>query len=161
MLIRVDGNETLYRLDTAVHRSMVEEKGFEDVIVPLKSSALTDRLLKVIQPLFDHNLRRKTARKLRLPLEAAFGLAIQIRSMCLIGTEKYESIWPSLGSLFNTEEMERTVSESPDMTNLVWLPLCPGLRAYSKHNSMVDYQGFERAIGPSLAPEYVIKSLVL
>ncbi|KAF2181386.1 hypothetical protein K469DRAFT_729477 [Zopfia rhizophila CBS 207.26] len=155
------GHEGLYNLDTAVHQSMIKEKDFKDVTIPRMASRHTTRLLNALQPLFDKQLQYKTARKLKLTLDCILRLAIQVRSLSLVGTEDYASIWPSPGSLFDNNEMETEHSGMATMANLVRLPLSPGLRAYPKENAMVGYHRFGNGEGTSRTPKYVIKALIL
>ena len=86
---------------------------------------------------------------------------MQIRSLSLVGTEDYESIWPSSGSRLDSNEMETEHSAQKPTENLVRLPLSPGLRVFSKENAMVGYHGFRSSEGMVRMPKYVIKALIL
>ncbi|KAF1849716.1 uncharacterized protein K460DRAFT_324282 [Cucurbitaria berberidis CBS 394.84] len=155
------GHETLCDLDTTAHQSLIREKDFNEVIIPRMTSEYTTLLLDALQPLFSKSLQSKTREGLKSPLDCIFGLAMQIRSLSLVGTEEYESVWPSSGSLFDNNEMETEQSESNNAANLVRLPLLPGIRAYSKQKAMVGYHGFGNGEGPNKTPKYVCKALVL
>jgi hypothetical protein len=131
------------------------------MIVPYMSDALTTRLLNALQPLFDQRQKRGATRKLRSSLHCILSLAVQIRSESLVGTENYESVWPSTGSLFDQNEMETRHAGSLNSANIVRLPLCPGFRAYPKRKEIVGYHGLGNGQWPHISPMYVIKAMVL
>ncbi|CAO2658464.1 Nn.00g061870.m01.CDS01 [Neocucurbitaria sp. VM-36] len=154
-------NDSLHNLDTAVHQSIVREKSFVDVSIPGMSSTLTTRLLDALRPLLDQKPKLKMAKNLKPLLHRVFCLAFQIRSATLVGTEEYESIWPMFGITLNESEMEIKSVEPATVGQVVRLPLCPGLRIYSKKSSMVEYHGFRTSEGSEQISKLVIKALVL
>ncbi|KAF2707545.1 hypothetical protein K504DRAFT_383490 [Pleomassaria siparia CBS 279.74] len=161
--------EDLYSLDTAVHYSMIEEKDFENVTIPSMASRHTIRLSNALQPLFKKQLQSRMTKKLqsrmtkklRHTLDDILRLALKIRSLSLVGTEEYESIWPSSGSLVDNNEMDMQHSRITTMANLVRLPISPGLRGYPKKKAMVGYHPFGNWEGSSRTPKLVIKALVI
>jgi hypothetical protein len=159
-LNELGGHDGLYDFDTAVHRSIVQEDSFKAVTVPRLSSELTFRLLNALRPLTEKRLKHSYVRKLESSLNLVLSTAIHIRSLSLIGNEYYECVWPSIGSTFNSIEMEATNQESEVHTDVVRLPLCPGLRAYSKQG-MVDYHELNHVMSSSAVTKYVVKALVM
>ncbi|KAF2124676.1 hypothetical protein P153DRAFT_370595 [Dothidotthia symphoricarpi CBS 119687] len=155
------GYESLCNLDIAVHRSIVDEQSFRDVIVRNMSETYTTRLLHALQPLFQQPLERNATRKLKSSLDRVLSLAVQIRSDSLVGTEDYESVWPAIGSTYSQNEMETKHAGSVAIANVVRLSLCPGLRAYSKKKAMVEYHSLGNGGCSNVTPKYVIKALVL
>jgi hypothetical protein len=147
-------------LDTAAHRSIVEEKGFKDAAMSSMATSLTDRLLSTLEPLFDSQLKNKTIKKLRASLDPLIGLAIEIRCSTLVGNERYESIWPCVGAVFDASEME-SASGSKNAVSHVRLPICPGLRAYPTEGPVVSYQGLGTNNEPHAPVKYVLKAMVL
>jgi hypothetical protein len=154
------GHDGLHDFDTAVHRSMVEEDSFKVVTAPHMSSIFTSRLLKALKPMTEKRMKQNVVKKLESVLDLVFSTAVHIRSLSLIGNEYYECVWPSIGSTFNSIEMEATQRESDGQTDVVRLPLCPGLRAYSKQG-MVEYHGFNQVTSSSAELKYVVKALVM
>jgi hypothetical protein len=138
---------------------MIEEKDFKDATIPRIASGLTTRLLNALQPLFDKESRHKTTKMLTTQLDCILRLALQVRSLSLVGNEEYESIWPSSGSLVDNE-IEAEHSVMANVPNLVRLPLFPGLRAYRKEKEMVGYHRFGNGEVTSRTPKYIIKALV-
>ncbi|KAF2624066.1 hypothetical protein BU25DRAFT_166424 [Macroventuria anomochaeta] len=154
-------HESLCNLDIAVHQSIIEDDSFKDVIVPKMSEMFTSRLVNALEPLFDKDSRRNAIQKLRPSLYSILHLAIQIRSETLVSTDCYQLIWPSVGSSFNKKEMETKGTESIAVAGVVRLPLCPGIRAYTKEKALVDYGGLMRGDVSRMGPKYVMKALVL
>jgi hypothetical protein len=139
---------------------MVEEDSFEAVTAANLSSILTVRLLNALKPLTKGRMKSKYVKKLESSLNLVLSTAIHIRSLSLIGNEYYECVWPSIGSTFNSIEMESTQRDSGVCLDVVRLPLCPGLRAYSKQGT-VEYQGFNLAMSSSTTSRYAVKALVM
>jgi len=125
-----------------------------------KSSTLTARLTTALQPLLGQQSEHKTTDELSRSIDCIMRLALQIRSLSLVSTEDYDSIWPLLGSSFDENEMETKHSGSNTAKNLVRLPLCPGLRAYRKATSLVADHGFGKG-ERGRTPKYKVKALVL
>jgi len=140
---------------------MIEERDFEEVIVPSIASRHTARLLNVLQPLLEKHFQRRMIKKLKLTLDYTMGLAIKIRALSLVGTEDYESIWPLSGSLFDRNEMEMQHDNVDMIVGSVRLPLCPGLRAYPKEKAMVAYHPFGNGEGAGKTPKFVVKAQIL
>jgi hypothetical protein len=124
------------------------------------SSELTTRLVNALEPLFDEDLKHKTIKKLQKSLKPLMSIAIHIRCLSLVGNEYYESIWPSTGSEFDREEMGDLYA-GPDMGKSVRLPVCPGLRAYSKAGTVVSYKGFGKDPALLEPTKFVIRAMVL
>ncbi|KAH7385874.1 hypothetical protein BKA66DRAFT_527493 [Pyrenochaeta sp. MPI-SDFR-AT-0127] len=155
------GDERLCSLDTAAHHSLLGEKTFVEATIPRMGNSLTTRFLTALQPLFDQCPKYDTSRSLKPLLRDIFQLAIQIRTLSLNGQEDYESIWPLSGSSFDVNDMETKHLGTMSVADIVWLTICPGLRAYSKNKEMVQYRAFGVHQEPKRAPRYVIKALTL
>jgi hypothetical protein len=115
------------------------------------SSELTTRLVNALEPLFDEDLKHKTIKKLQKSLKPLMSIAIHIRCLSLVGNEYYE---------FDREEMGDLYA-GPDMGKSVRLPVCPGLRAYSKAGTVVSYKGFGKDPALLEPTKFVIRAMVL
>ncbi|KAI8933219.1 hypothetical protein NX059_009854 [Plenodomus lindquistii] len=155
------GHESLCNLDLAVHQSIVEKESFKEVIIPQMSELLTTRLTHALQPFFQVRFRRKAMKKLRPSLGTAFKSALEIRSESLLSPNHFQLIWPVAGETVNEVAMESQSSNPTLASNLVRLPLCPGVRAYVKKKAVVDYGGFAKEPLTGLRQDYVVKALVL
>jgi hypothetical protein len=155
------GHENLCDLDLAVHRSMIKDESFQDVIIPKLSEMFTSRLTSALEPLLPAESKSEGIRKLRSSLRDLSLLSVQIRSELLVGNDHYELVWPSIGSYFDGTEMEAKVSGPIAIANAVRLPLCPGIRAHARERAMVDYRGLRMGKFSSSRPKYVVKALVL
>lgn len=158
VLTNSGGNEKLYALDSVAIQSLIDEEPFEDIVVPRLASLHTRRMLAALDPIFDPELKQKTIKKLKASLKGLFHLATRIRFMTIVGNESYESFWPRLASTFDESKMDKISSES-ERPQIVRLPICPGLRAYSKSEIAVDH-GLEHH-SASDPTDYVIKALVI
>jgi hypothetical protein len=125
------------------------------------SKVFTNRLTDALQPLFRKEFEREGIEKLRSSLYDIMHRSVQIRSELLVGTDHYEIIWPSVGSSFEGAEMEMNSSEPITVANMVRLPICPGIRAYTRGKAMVDYRGLAMDKPSSQCPKYVVKALIL
>jgi hypothetical protein len=139
---------------------MVEEEAFREEVLPRMASSHSARLLEAFEPLFVGGLQHKTSRKLQRSLRSILSIAVEIRAISLVGVERYECIWPSIGSTFDAGMMETRGAGPRDRNRVVRLPLCPGLQAYSKKGAVVDYQGFGSGARCHTSSTYVIKALV-
>jgi hypothetical protein len=155
------GRESLCDLDLAVHRSMIKDESFQDVIIPRLSEMFTSRLTSALGPLLPAESKSEGIRKLQSSLKDLSLLSVQIRSELLVGNDYYELVWPSTGSYFDETEMEAKVSGPVAIANVVRLPLCPGIRAYARERAMVDYRGLRMGKFSTSRPKYVVKALVL
>jgi hypothetical protein len=125
------------------------------------SEMLTNRLTHALQPFFRKSLKRKAIKKLRSSLGAVFKLAVEVRSESLLSANHFELIWPVAGSAANKAEVEAINSNPIADANVVRLPLFPGLRAYAKKRTMVEYRGFAKGASTDLHQDYVVKALIL
>jgi hypothetical protein len=157
----VDGEESLHSLDTAVHQKMIQKESFIESTLSGMSATLTTRVLAAIQPLLDQQPGKKTSDELRISIESIMLRALRIRSLSLIGDASYESIFPPLGSTINDDEMEAKEASAVNSSAVVRLTFCPGIRAYSKKKSMVQYEGFTGESEDTLEQMYSVKALVL
>ncbi|KAF3049726.1 hypothetical protein E8E11_010079 [Didymella keratinophila] len=71
------GHESLYDLDLAVHRTIIESESFKEDIIPKMSKMFRDRLTHALHPFFGKSLKRKAMKKLRSWLGAVFKLAVE------------------------------------------------------------------------------------
>jgi len=157
----IGGHESLYDLDLAVHRSIIESEGFKEVIVPEMSKIFRDRLTDALGPFFNEDLRPQAIEKLRSSLTAVFELAVEVRAESLLSANHFELIWPAAGSAANEAEMESINSNPIANGKMVKLPLFPGLRAFHKEKAMVDYSGFAKNALNDMCQDHVLKALVL
>jgi len=157
----VDGEESLYSLDTAVHQNIMKKESFIESTLPGMSATLTTRVLAAMQPLLDQQPGKKTSDELRISLESIMLRALRIRSLSLVGDASYESIFPPLGSTVNDNEMEAKEASAVNSSAIVRLTFCPGIRAYSKKKFMVQYEGFAGESEDTLERMYSVKALVL
>jgi hypothetical protein len=157
----VDGDESLYSLDTAVHQNMMKKESFTESTLPGMSATLTSRVLAAMQPLLEQHPGKRTIDELRISLESIMLRALRIRSLSLAGDTSYESIFPLLGSTINDNEMEAKEPSAVNSSATVRMTFCPGIRAYSKKRSMVQYGGFAGKSEDALERTYTVKALVL
>lgn len=125
------------------------------------SEMFTDRLTQALQPFFRESVKHKAIKKLRSSLSTVFELAVQVRSESLLSANHFELIWPVAGSAANEAEMEAIHSNPVVDANIVRLPLLPGLRAYAKKKTVVEYRGFTKGTSSDLCHDYVVKALIL
>jgi hypothetical protein len=123
------------------------------------SSTLTKRLLVALQPLLEQRSDNPSIKNLTTYLNCVMISALKIRSLSLVGTESFESILPPIGA--SLEEVEMEIEQPRRSADIVRLPLCPGLRAYPKDKSMVQYDGFGSGEHDRRKAKYVVKALVL
>lgn len=140
---------------------MVEEAVFKGEIIPIMASSFTTRVLNALQPLFKEELRDKTTEELGSCIRYISIIAIHIRSMSLVATEKFVSIWPPTGSAFDDLTMETVDTDTIRRAQTVRLPLCPGIQAYPKEADLIDYQGFGHASGSESPSKDALKALVV
>jgi hypothetical protein len=140
---------------------MVEEKAFKEKVIPVMASTFTTRFSKALKPLFKEELHHKTTEELHRSIVKISSLAIHIRSMSLVGTEKFVSIWPFANSSFDDRTMETEDTDRVRRTGTVRLPICPGIQAYTKQADVIDYQGFGHAIESEVPSGDALKALVV
>ncbi|KAH6865284.1 hypothetical protein BKA58DRAFT_414015 [Alternaria rosae] len=155
------GQESLFHLDLAVHRSIIESESFKEVIIPEMSKMFRDRLTSALHPLFRKRLRRKAIRKLHSSLSDVFRLAVEVRAESLLSANHFELIWPAAESAANEADMEAMTSHPIANGEIVKLPVFPGLRAFRKERAMVEYCGFAKGAGSETTRDFVVKALVL
>jgi hypothetical protein len=137
---------------------MVEEKVFIEEVIPVMASTFTTRLLKALRPLLKEEVRHGT---LHAEILSIAKLAIHIRSMSLVGTEKCVSIWPSANTSLDDCTMEDENTERARTTGRVRLPICPGIQVYPKQAGVIDYQGFGHADESEVPCKDTLKALVV
>jgi hypothetical protein len=98
-------------------------------------------------------------KRLRPSLESLLTVAIHIRRLSLVGNERYESVWPCIGSQFDDSEMETATAAKRPIATVQW-PICPGLRAYPTEGNAVSHKGFVTRRELQEPMKYVIKALV-
>ena len=148
-------------MDLAVHRSIIESESFKDVIIPEMSKMFRDRLIHALGHLFTQSVRPEAIKKLRSSLSAVFKLAVEVRAESLLSANHFELIWPVAGSAANEAEMEAINSNPIANGKMVKLPLFPGLRAFHKGKTMVEYSGFAKEALTGMCHDYTLKALVL
>jgi hypothetical protein len=148
-------------LDLAVHRSIIESGSFKEVIIPEMSKMFRNRLTHALHPFFGKSLKRKAIKKLRSSLSAVLRLAVEVRAESLLSANHFELIWPVAGSAANEAEMEAVNPNRIADGKVVKLPLFPGLRAFCKEKTMVEYRGFAKGKLTETCQDYVVKALVL
>jgi hypothetical protein len=148
-------------LDLAVHRSIIESESFKEVIIPEMSKMFRDRLTDALYPFFSESLKDKAITKLQSSLSAVFKLAVEVRAESLLSANHFELIWPVAGSAANEAEMEATNSNPIADGKVVKSPLFPGLRAFRKGKTMVEYRGLAKGTSTGMCQDYVVKALVL
>lgn len=121
----------------------------------------TTRLVSALNRVFKSTSRRDGIKKLRPSLYSVIHLAVQLRSEMLVTGDSYELIWPSIGSSFDSKEMQTRKVGSVAGTHAVRLPLCPGIRVYAKEKAMVEYCGFKTLAANTSTPKHVVKALIL
>jgi hypothetical protein len=148
-------------LDLAVHRSIIESESFQEVIIPKMSKVFRNRLTHELRHFFSKSLKRKAIKRLRSSLSAVFKLAVEVRAESLLSANHFELIWPVAGSAANKAETEVINSNPIADGKVVKLPLFPGLRAFRKEKTMVEYRGFATGTLTETCQDYVMKALVL
>jgi hypothetical protein len=148
-------------LDLAVHRSIIESESFKEVIIPKMSKMFRNRLTHALDPFFGKSLKRKAIKKLRSSLSVVFKLAVEVRAESLLSANHFELIWPVAGSAANEAEMEAINSNPITDGKVVKLPLFPGLRAFRKEKTMIEYRGLSKGTLTEMCQDYVVKALVL
>jgi hypothetical protein len=139
----------------------MNSESFKEVIIPEMSEMFRNRLTDALHPFFSKSLKRIAIKKLRSSLIAVFKLAVEVRAESLLSANHFELIWPVAGSAANGAEMEAINSKPIADGKVVKLPLFPGLRAFRKEKTMVEYGGFAKGALTETCQDYVVKALVL
>jgi len=155
------GQEGLYNLDIVAHQALISEEDFEEDVIAPMASRLTNRLVDVLRRLIDHQETHDTLKVLKPQLAHIMRLAIRIRSLSLVSTKVLETIWPSPGISFDEIDMATESPMDAKGSDVVRLPVLPGLRAYHNEKGMVRYHGFGGRVPKYSAPEYTTKAMVL
>jgi hypothetical protein len=126
------------------------------------SKMFTIRLAHALEPFFSKSLNPKAAiEKLQSSLGAVFALAVEVRSRTLLSANHFELIWPVAGSAADEAEMELIDSNPIAHGKVVKFPVLPGLRAYPKKKTMVQYRGFVEGTLSDMRQDYIVKALIL
>jgi hypothetical protein len=123
------------------------------------SEMFRNRLTHALVPFFGK--KRKAIEKLRSSLSAVFKLAVEVRAESLLSATHFELIWRVAGSAADEAEMESSTSNPIADGKVFRLPILPGLRAYPKEKTTVDYRGFTKGTVTKMCPVYVVKASVL
>jgi hypothetical protein len=124
------------------------------------SKIFTTRLTHALEPFFGKSLKLKAIKKLRSSLDAVFKLAVEVRAESLLSGNPFELIWPVAGSAVD-KEMESINSNPIADGEVVRLPVLPGLRAYPKKKTMVQYGAFAKGTPSDMHPDCMVKASVL
>jgi hypothetical protein len=126
------------------------------------SKMLRNRLTHALEPFFSKSLKRKAIKKLRSSLSAVFKLAVEVRAESLLSANHhFELIWPVPGSAADEAEMESINSNPIADGKSVKLPVLPGLRAYPKKKTMVQYRAFAKGTPSDMHSDCMVKASVL
>jgi hypothetical protein len=151
----------LAKLDLAAHRYLIEHENVQSATIARVVQDLVGRLTDALQPLLDSDTRELATSKLRSSLNRTLRLAVQIRTQTLVAGDRFEVIWPFTGASFEGNEMEARELSATTGSRVVRLPICAGLKVFTRDKTMVDCRALE-ANGPSdAAPKFVIKASVL
>jgi hypothetical protein len=122
---------------------------------------LIGRLTEALRPLFGTDTRGLATKKLKTSLNSTLRLAVEIRTETLVAGDRFEAIWPVTGSSFDDKEMEALEQSAAVGSRNVRLPICAGIRAFSRDKAMVDYGALGTGESSHATPNYVIKAAVL
>lgn len=78
-----------------------------------------------------------------------------------MSAKRFELIWPIAGSTASKAEMQSIGLNPIAKGKVVKLPILPGIRAYTKERTMVEYRGFAKDASNGLLPDYIVEALVL
>lgn len=125
------------------------------------ASQLTKRLVDTLRLLIDQKYLHDTFKELEPRLGSIMRLAVHFRSLLLVSSKTFETIWPQPGVSFDEDEMltEPSMNHAKGLCT-VKFPFLPGFRAYKVEKAMVTYQGFGHGVPKSVAPDSTIKALV-
>ncbi|ORY16548.1 hypothetical protein BCR34DRAFT_476001 [Clohesyomyces aquaticus] len=161
-LAEICGDAALRNLDFASHQSLLDEKSayFYDYFLPRTASRHADRLLDALRPYIIEESRAMAVPQLKERLQSIFHLALEIKTLAMVGKDTYECIWPIAGSSFDVDLMEPDARGQPH-TGKAKLPLVPGLRVYKSDRRLVDYEGFRKSEDDGLHDPVVIAKAVI
>jgi len=151
-----DGQIALRNLDFAAHHSIIEQKHFQEYVIPRKVSALADRLLETLASLFAKHkpldewkidVLRKW-RKERRRLTEIFDAALKIKLKTLLSKDLFEVVLYPPGTAYSkatmkAENLEEEFADKSSHKKLsVLLSLVPSLGVHVHDRKLVDYNSF-------------------